>query len=83
MLGSRKKKNRIIGIIVAVFYITGMVLAVQAVMTARTAQGAIAWSVSLVTFPFVSVPAYLVFGRSKCEGFALFAVSSSWTKLGV
>ena len=42
MLGSRKKKNRIIGIIVAVFYITGMVLAVQAVMTARTAQGAIA-----------------------------------------
>ena len=83
MLGSRKTKNRIIGIIVAVFYIPGMVLAVQAVMTARTAQGAIAWSVSLVTFPFVSVPAYLVFGRSKFEGFALFAVSSSWTKLGV
>ena len=70
MLGSRKKRNRIIGIIVAVFYITGMVLAVQAVMTARTALGAIAWSVSLFTFPFVSVPAYLVFGRSMFEGFA-------------
>jgi len=39
-------------------------------MTTRTAQGAIAWSVSLVSFPFVAVPAYLVFGRSKFEGFA-------------
>ena len=58
------------GLIVALFYIAGIVLAVQAVMTARTAQGAIAWSVSLVSFPFVSVPAYLVFGRSKFEGFA-------------
>ena len=69
-LRMRWKRNRIIGTIVAVFYITGMVLAVHAVMTVRTAQGAIAWSVSLVTFPFVSVPAYLVFGRSKFEGFA-------------
>lgn len=37
-------------------------------MTVRTAQGAIAWSVSLVSFPFVAVPAYLVFGRSKFSG---------------
>jgi cardiolipin synthase len=37
-------------------------------MTVRTEQGAIAWSVSLVTIPFVAVPAYLVFGRSKFEG---------------
>ena len=37
-------------------------------MTSRTEQGAIAWSVSLVSFPFVAVPAYLVFGRSTFEG---------------
>jgi cardiolipin synthase len=36
-------------------------------MTARRAQGAIAWSVSLVVFPFIALPAYLVFGRSKFE----------------
>jgi len=70
VLNNRKKRNRIIVIIVAFFYVTGVVLAVHAVMNARTAQGAIAWSVSLVSFPFVSVPAYLVFGRSKFEGFA-------------
>jgi hypothetical protein len=27
-----------------------------------------AWSVSLVSFPFVALPAYLVFGRNKFEG---------------
>ena len=37
-------------------------------MNTRTAQGAIAWSVSLISIPFVAIPAYLVFGRSKFEG---------------
>jgi cardiolipin synthase len=56
--------------VVAAFYLAGIILAVEAAMTARTAQGAVAWSVSLVSFPFVAVPAYLVFGRSKFEGMA-------------
>ncbi len=55
-------------LLVAAFYLAGMLLAAHAVMTVRTAQGAVAWSVSLVSFPFVAVPAYLVFGRSKFEG---------------
>jgi cardiolipin synthase A/B len=54
--------------IVAAFYVSGIVAAIEAIMTARTAQGAIAWAVSLVSAPFVAVPAYLVFGRSKFEG---------------
>ena len=66
----KKRKNRIIAAVVSAFYIGGFILAGHAVMTTRTAQGAIGWSVSLVSFPFVAVPAYLVFGRSKFEGFA-------------
>lgn len=54
--------------IVGAFYLAGIVLSVDAVMRTRTSQGAIAWSVSLVTMPFVAVPAYLVLGRSKFEG---------------
>ncbi|MDX1556024.1 MAG: cardiolipin synthase [Xanthomonadales bacterium] len=50
------------------FYIAGIVAAIDAVMSTRTSQGAIAWAVSLVTFPFVAVPAYLVFGRRRFEG---------------
>jgi len=54
--------------IVAAFYVAGLVAAVHAVMTVRTAQGAVAWTVSLVSMPFVAVPAYLVLGRSKFGG---------------
>ncbi len=54
--------------IVSAFYLAGIVLAIHAIMTTRTAPGAVAWSVSLVTMPFVAVPAYLVLGRSKFEG---------------
>ncbi len=57
-----------VAFIVTIFYIGGIVAAVEAVMTVRTAQGAVAWSVSLVSFPFVALPAYLVFGRSKFRG---------------
>ena len=70
LLAARKHRNRVIAAVVVVFYVAGFILAGHAVMTTRTAQGAIAWSVSLVSFPFVAVPAYLVFGRSKFEGFA-------------
>ncbi|NNL06817.1 MAG: cardiolipin synthase, partial [Gammaproteobacteria bacterium] len=62
------RKKRMIAGIVAVFYFAGIIFAIEATMKVRTAQGTIAWSVSLVSFPFVAVPAYLVFGRSKFEG---------------
>ncbi len=54
--------------IATAFYVAGFIAAGHAIMTTRTPQGAIAWSVSLVSFPFVAVPAYLVFGRSKFGG---------------
>jgi cardiolipin synthase len=53
------------------FYVLGLVSAVHAVMYARTSQGAIAWAVSLITFPMLSVPAYWVFGRRRFEGYVL------------
>ncbi|HSQ69157.1 MAG TPA: cardiolipin synthase [Steroidobacteraceae bacterium] len=54
--------------IVTAFYVAGVIAAIDAVMTVRTAQGAVAWAVSLVAAPFVAVPAYLVLGRSKFGG---------------
>ena len=55
--------------LVVLFHVLGLLGSVHAVMTARTAQGAIAWAVSLNTFPYVAVPAYWVFGRRKFEGY--------------
>ncbi len=45
-------------IVVLVAQVLGIVSAVDAVMTTRTSQGAIAWAVCLVTFPYIAVPAY-------------------------
>lgn len=57
-----------IALLTTLFYLAGFIAAGHAILSARTAQGAIAWSVSLVAIPFVAVPAYLVFGRNKFDG---------------
>ena len=57
--------------LVLLFEILGFVSAVHAVMNVRTPQGSIAWAVSLVTLPVVTVPAYWVFGRSKFQGYVI------------
>lgn len=63
-----RRRRRLLALITTAFYVAGIIAAIEAVMTTRTPQGAIAWGVSLVTFPFVAVPAYLVLGRNKFEG---------------
>ena len=49
--------------------ITGIVTALIAIRETRTPQGAVAWAISLVTFPIVSLPLYWIFGRSKFHGY--------------
>ena len=63
-----------IGVLV-VMHVLGIVCAIQALFSVRTPQGTIGWIVSLITFPLIAVPAYLVFGRSKFKGF-IFARQS-------
>jgi cardiolipin synthase len=64
----RTIRRVIVGVLI-VFEVIGIFSAVEAIMETRTAPGAIAWSISLVTVPVVAVPAYWVFGRSKFEGY--------------
>lgn len=59
----------VLELIIPLLHLLGIAQAVHAVMTVRTAQGAIAWAVSLVTFPYVAVPLYWVFGRNKFRGY--------------
>ena len=58
-------------VLVAVFHAMGLASSVHAVMSTRTSQGAIAWAVTLNTFPYLAVPAYWVFGRSKFQGYVI------------
>lgn len=55
--------------------VLGILTAVHAVMRTRTSQGAIAWAISLVTFPWVSLPLYAVFGRNKFNGYVRLRTS--------
>ena len=54
---------------VAGFQVAGFVSSIKAIMETRTSQGAIAWAVALNAFPYLAVPAYFVFGRSKFAGY--------------
>lgn len=58
-----------IPLVVLFFHLAGLVSSIHAVMSTRTSQGAIAWVVSLNTFPYLAVPAYWVLGRSKFRGY--------------
>ena len=60
--------------VVIVFHALGIISSINAVITARTSQGAIAWVVSLNTFPYATVPAYWILGRSRFLAMLLLVV---------
>lgn len=49
--------------------IAAIFTAIMAVRDTRTPQGAVAWSISLITFPVLTLPMYWIFGRSKFHGY--------------
>jgi len=55
--------------VLAVFHAAGVLSAVNALFSARSSQGAIAWVMSMITFPYVAVPLYWVFGRDRFVGY--------------
>ena len=58
-----------IPVILVIAHLLGFVSSINALMTTRTSQGAIAWIVALNSFPVVSVPAYWILGRNKFQGY--------------
>jgi len=60
---------QIAAIAVLLLYALAIFCALEAILKTRTSQGAIAWTISLLTFPFLSVPLYLVLGRNKFHGY--------------
>ncbi len=59
------------GLIILACHFAGFLCAIHALMSVRTPQGTIAWVVSLVAFPYLTVPAYFVLGRSKFRGYRI------------
>ena len=55
---------------VVVVHGLGILHAAHAVMNVRSSQGAIAWGISLITFPWLAIPLYWILGRTKFHGYA-------------
>ncbi len=49
--------------------IVAVVLALRAILIARTPQSAIGWCIALVVFPIVAIPLFLIFGESRFSGY--------------
>lgn len=60
---------QIAAIAALLLYAAAIFCAVEAILKSRTSQGAIAWTISLLTLPLVSVPLYLVLGRNRFDGY--------------
>ena len=59
----------LVSFLVALLYLSGILAAIDALLTARTPQGAIAWSLFLLLFPILGLPIYLIFGGRKFSGY--------------
>lgn len=55
--------------IAALIHMLGVASAIHAVASVRTSQGAIAWAISLLTFPYAALPLYWIFGRNRFHGY--------------
>ncbi|QOR38911.1 cardiolipin synthase [Billgrantia diversa] len=61
----------LIGLAIFLVHLLGVLSAILALLSSRTSQGAVAWIISLVTFPYLAVPAYWIFGRPRFYGYVL------------
>jgi len=62
-------------IIIAAVQLLGLVFAVFALLSTRTSQGTVAWVVTLIAFPWLGIPAYLLFGRTRFNGYVTARVA--------
>ena len=67
----RKRRVTVVVSIWLLVHLIGALTSIHAIMGVRTPQGTIAWVTALNATPFVSVPAYWIFGRSKFQGYVL------------
>ena len=60
----------IYSIATTIVYGLGILTAARAVMVVRSSRGAIAWSISLITFPWLALPLYWILGNNEFQAYA-------------
>ncbi|MDN6319427.1 MAG: cardiolipin synthase [Marinobacter sp.] len=59
----------LLAIAIGLLYLGSIACIYRILLTYRTAQGALAWIIGLLALPYVAVPLFLVFGRSRFGGY--------------
>ncbi len=59
----------LVAIAVAGLYAVALFCVYRVLLSYRTAQGAIAWIISLLGLPVIAIPLYLIFGRNRFIGY--------------
>jgi cardiolipin synthase len=59
----------LIAVFIALVEGLAILMAIHAVMHVRSSQGAVAWVIALITFPWLTLPLYWVFGRNRFKGY--------------
>ncbi|ART61653.1 cardiolipin synthase [Kushneria marisflavi] len=57
------------GLLIICLHLLGALSGLMALMSSRTSQGAIAWIICLITFPYLAIPAYWFLGRPRFYGY--------------
>jgi cardiolipin synthase len=70
-------RSILIILVIGAFYGAAMICAVREILYGRTPQGSIAWLLSLIFIPFISVFVYLLFGWKKFDDYARLLRDSS------
>jgi cardiolipin synthase len=60
----------LIGAVFIFAEIVGIALALRVVMQPRSSQGTIAWFITLIVLPIITVPLYVLFGRTRFLGYS-------------
>ena len=58
------------GVVLVIAEFAGILLALDVVMQPRSSQGTIAWFIALIAMPLITIPLYLLFGRTRFQGYA-------------
>lgn len=70
-MAAAKKRKGIVVVAFVLAHVLGALSSIDALMATRTAPGAVAWIISLNTFPYVAVPSYWVFGSNRFNGYVI------------
>jgi cardiolipin synthase len=72
---SGRETNMVYAVIAIVAHVLGALTALHALLTARTPQASLAWAAGLIGFPYLALPLYWIFGRSRFHGYRLAHLS--------